>query len=105
MHREKVQQLEQENEELKTKQHFCLKNVGDDSTKVRVHTGFATLSALMVCFNFLRPAFEELNYWASNSTNAEIHNKSNKGRKRILAPVEEFSSCLSAPALDYVSKI
>ena len=54
--KEQVQLLEQERAELKKKQDFSLKNVGDDSNRLRFYTNFGTLSALKVCFNFLGPA-------------------------------------------------
>ena len=75
---------------LKEKQHFRLKNIGDDDNNVRFYTGFATLSALMVCYNFLGEAVNKLNYWASNSCAVEPQTKSRKGRKRIRPPLEEF---------------
>ena len=85
----RVQQLEEECIELKEKQHFHLKNISNDDNKVRFYTGFATMSALMVCFNFLGPTVNKLNYWASSSSTVEMQCKSNKGRKRSLSPLEE----------------
>ena len=76
--------------DLKEKQHLRLKGIGDDDNKVRFYTGFATLSALMVCFNFLGDSVNKLHYWASTSSAVEAQTKSSKGRKRILPPLEEF---------------
>ena len=87
---EKAQDLEEEREELKEKQHFHLSSTAHDDSAVRFYTGFETLSALMVCFNFLGPAVNKLNYWASSSTCVRATSKSNKGRKRILSLLEEF---------------
>ena len=86
----RVQQLEEECIELKEKQHFRLKNISNDDNKVRFYTGFVTMSALMVCLNFLGPTVNKLNYWASSSSTVEMQCKSNKGRKRSLSPLEEF---------------
>ena len=86
----RIQQLEEECVKLREKQHFRLKNISTDDNKVRFYTGFATMSALMVCFNFLGPTVNKLNYWASSSSTVETQCKSNKGRKRSLSPLEEF---------------
>ena len=48
-----LQQFEQVQHDLKERQLFRFKNIGDDDAKVRFYTGFSTLSALMACFNFL----------------------------------------------------
>ena len=88
--KESVQQLNNECMDLKEKQHLRLKGIGDDDNKVRFYTGFATLSALMVCFNFLGESVNKLHYWASTSGAVEAQTKSSKGRKRILPPLEEF---------------
>ena len=88
--KESVQQLNNECMDLKEKQHLHLKGIGDDDNKVRFYTGFATLSALMVCFNFLGESVNKLHYWASTSGAVEAQTKSSKGRKRILPPLEEF---------------
>ena len=88
--KDSVQQLNNECIDLKDKQHFRLKSIGDDNNKVRFYTGFATLSALMVCFNFLGESVNKLHYWASTSSAVEAQTKSSKGRKRLLSPLEEF---------------
>ena len=46
----------------------------------------ATFSALMVCFNVLRSAVHKL----ISRSSGQSERKSNKGRKRVLSPVNEF---------------
>ena len=83
--------------DLKEKQHLHLKGIGDDN-KVRFYTGFATLSVLMVCFNFLGESINKFHYWASTSGAVEAQTKTSKGWKRILPPLEVFPcACLPAP--------
>ena len=68
------------------KQEFIrVESISDNDQKVKFYTGFSTFAALMVCFNFLGPCVNKLVY---RSTAAE--EKSNKGRKRILSPLNEF---------------
>ena len=50
--KERVAQLEHECEDLKVKQSFRLRNISADDIKVRFYTGFSSMAALMVCFNF-----------------------------------------------------
>ena len=64
---------------------FRVESISDNDQKVKFYTGFSTFAALMVCFNFLGPCVNKLAY---RSTAAE--EKSNKGRKRILSPLNEF---------------
>ena len=90
--KERVAQLEHECEGLKAKQPFRLRNISADDTKVRFYTGFSSMAALMVCFNFLGPSVNTLNYWSSTSASGapEHQIKSTKGRPRLLSPLEEF---------------
>ena len=68
------------------KQYFCLENVCDDDKKVKFHIGFASYLALMVCFNLFGSAVDKLVYRSSSKSKQ----KSNKGRQRVLSPVNEF---------------
>ena len=75
------------------KQKFGLKSIGEDDANVRFYTGFTSLSVLMVCYNFLGPAVDNLSYWCSSSSKSagkEGESKTKKGRKRLLAPLDEF---------------
>ena len=76
----------QRSELQQEKQVFQLENMKDDNTKVKFYTGFASFSTLMVCFNFLGPSVSKLNYWTSGTSEV----KSNKGRKRLLSPLNEI---------------
>ena len=67
---------------------FQLENIQDDNSKVNFYTGFSSLHLLIVCFNFLGPCVNKLNYWGSTST--ENDKKTNKGRLRALSPLNEF---------------
>ena len=86
----KVKLSQRECEAAEEKQRFRTSSISDDNAKVRFYTGFSTFSALLVCFNFLGPAVDRLNYWASTSAKDKHGSKSTKGRKRILPPLEEF---------------
>ena len=66
---------------------FSLSSIHHDDKFVTFYTGFETFSAFMVCFNFLGPAVDKLNYWLSKSIE---ENKSNKGMKMTLYPLQEF---------------
>ena len=66
---------------------FSLSSIHYDDKIVTFYTGFGTFSALMVCFNFLGPAVDKLNYWLSKSIE---ENKSNKGMKMTLYSLQEF---------------
>ena len=87
--RESAKNLEEQCADLKAKQHFRLKNISLNDNTLKFYTGFGTFSALMVCFNFLGPAVNNLNYWGS-SGDVNGTSKSNKGRKRTLSPLGEF---------------
>ena len=85
--KDQLQQSEQTCTDMKNKQKFRLESISDDNEKVRFYTGFASLAALMTCFHFLGPSVKKLNYWGST---CETGVKSNKGRRRILCPLDEF---------------
>ena len=76
----------QRSELQQEKQVLKLENMKDDNTKVKFYTGFASFSTFMVCFNFLGPSVSKLYYWTSGTSEV----KSNKGRKRLLSPLNEF---------------
>ena len=59
--------------------------IRNDSNKLKFYTGFSTFATLMVCFNFLGSSVNKLNYWSSGT-----EEKGNKGRPRILSPLNEF---------------
>ena len=93
--KERVAQLEHECEGLKARQPFKLRNISADDIKVRFYTGFSSMAALMVCFNFFCAStffVNTLNYWCSTSASGapEHQIKSTKGRPRLLSPLEEF---------------
>lgn len=68
---------------------FRVENIYDDVNKF--YTGFATFSALMVCFNVLGPAVNSLTYRSSIvNSSAEQWTKSKRGQKRSLSPLNEF---------------
>ena len=67
---------------------FRLENIQDDNSKVNFYTGFSSLHMFMVCFNFLGPCVNKLNYWGSTST--ENDKKTNKGRPQALSPLNKF---------------
>ena len=50
--KDKLQQSEQMCTDIKEKQKFRLESISDDDEKVRFYTGFASLAALMTCFQF-----------------------------------------------------
>ena len=66
------------------KQKFGLKSIGEDDANVRFYTGFTSLSVLMVCYNFLGPAVDNLSYWCSSkSAGKEGESKTKKGQEII----------------------
>ena len=84
--KESAKNLEEQRADLKVKLHIHLNNIFHSDNTLKFYTEFGTFSALMVCFKFLRPAVNNLNYWGS-SDDFNGTSKSNKGRKRILSPL------------------
>ena len=67
----KVDELHENVKEAETecqKQLFHLENVFDDDKKLKFHTGFASYSAVMVCFNLFGPAVDKLVYRSSSKS-------------------------------------
>ena len=84
--KKEIEEYKAEYSILKQKQHLRLSNIQEDDEKVRFYTGFSSYAALMVCFNFLGKGSSKLNYWGSTM----FEDKTDKGRKRALLPLEEF---------------
>ena len=84
----KLIQVEKDCDELEEKQVLRLSNIKDDEDKVKFYTGFSTMSALMVCFNFLGPSVNMLNYWHGSTQETQV--KITRSRRRKLPPIEEF---------------
>ena len=59
-----------------------------DDNKVQFYTGFPSKDHLQICFEFLGPAVNCLQYWKANNT-AKVQRKK-CGRQRKLSPLEEF---------------
>ena len=82
-------QVEKECDELEGKEASRLSNIKeDDEDEVNFYTGFSTISALMVWFNFLGPSVNMLNYWHGSSQENQV--KTTSGRRRKLPPIKEF---------------
>ena len=66
---------------------FRLECIADNDAKVAFYTGFPTYSHLKCFFDFLGSESAHLQYRDSK----RVFDSSNKGRKRCLPPLEEFS--------------
>ena len=80
-------QLKEEIVQLKSKMFFRISLIVDDNKKVQFYTGFTSYNTLLVCYNFLGPAVNSLNYWGSGNKSSK---KSPGGKSRCLPPLEEF---------------
>ena len=67
--------------------HFVL-NILNSDEKVQFYTGFPSRQHLEICFSFLGPSVNCLQYWGSKNSLSQQGNKC--GRKRKLSPLEEF---------------
>ena len=59
-----------------------------DDNKVQFYTGFPSKDHLQICFEFLGPAVNCLQYWKANNTTKVQRKKC--GGQRKLSPLEEF---------------
>ena len=80
-------QLKEEIVQLNSKMFFRISHIADDNKKVQFYTGFTSYNTLLVCYNFLGPAVNSLNYWGSGNKSSK---KSPGGKSRCLPPLEEF---------------
>ena len=87
--------IESENK-LKSAQ-LRISSVEYDDKMIQFYTGFASYKLLKLCFDFLGPAVDNLNYWGQGKDfmiydNTVDGDKSfqPKGRHRILCPIDEF---------------
>ncbi len=63
-------------------------NVLKEDSKVQFYTGLPCKEQLQLCFDFLGPSVDHLQYWGANNTTKL--QKLKCGRHRKLSPFEEF---------------
>ena len=76
--------VEKDCDELEKRQVLRLSNIQNDEYRVKFDIGFSTISALMVCFNFLWPSVNKLNYRLGSSQETQV--KTTEGKRRKLSP-------------------
>ena len=59
-----------------------------DDNIIQFYTGFPSKEHLQICFEFLGPAVNHLQYWKANNTKRSQRKKC--GRQRKLSPLEEI---------------
>ena len=67
---------------------FCIEQIKDDKGLVHFYTGFEDYEILMICFNFLGPSVQHLQYWNSNKTSKDT--QETRGAPRTLSSLNEF---------------
>ena len=65
---------------------FRLSKIANDPQKVLFYTGFPDYATLKICYDYLGPAVNCLNYWGSSTS----QDKTTSGRTRLLTPLDEF---------------
>ena len=76
--------------QVKLLEHYCYRpsSICNDDSKIAFYTGFPDYKTLMACFNFLRPAVDNLTYWDSGKQIDRSLSKT--GRSRALTPLDQF---------------
>ena len=67
---------------------FCIEQIKDDKGLVHFYTGFEDYEILMICFNFLGPSVQRLQYWNSNKTSKDT--QETRGAPRTLSFLNDF---------------
>ena len=97
--KEKLEKIELQNEDLKSRR-FCLENITEDDS-ISFYTGFPNVETFQATLKYLNPGQhgENIRYWRSSDSKVEKshydednhqNTRSKRGRNRTLNPQEEF---------------